>query len=156
MRATGRNFFSHVVRDAGFKERVLKSFNAQPFMHTLGASITHIAAGEVDISVQANPALYQQNGYYHAGVTTSIADSAAGYAAFTLFEVGSDVLTTELKMNLINPAQGDTLVAKGRIVKSGQVLSIVRADVYGVQKGKEDTHVATGLMTMFNVRSKQQ
>ena len=129
------------------------SFEKQTFMKTLGAELVHIAPGEVDIQVVANSKLLQQNGFFHAGVTTSIADSAAGYACYTLFEEGSDVLTTELKTNLLKPAQGDKMIARGRIIKVGKTLSVAKADVYCQSSGEEETHVATGLFSLFQVRN---
>lgn len=90
--------------------------------------------------------LCQQHGYFHAGVTTSIADSAAGYAALSLFAKGLGVLTSEFKLNLLNPATGPVLVARGAVVKPGRLLSVCRADVFG---GADCAiHVATGLFTM--------
>jgi uncharacterized protein (TIGR00369 family) len=79
-------------------------------MSHLGAEMTVRGPGQVDVTVTASPALRQQHGYFHAGVTTSIADSAAGYAAYTLFEADSEVLSTEIKINLLNPAVGDRCV----------------------------------------------
>ena len=112
--------------------------------------------GAVDISCDYATFLLQQHGFFHGGVTTAIADSAAGYAAFTLMDPGSGVLTTEFKINLLNPAEGDRLVARGRVIKPGRTLSICRADVYGITEsaGGVDTnevHVATGLFTMMQM-----
>jgi uncharacterized protein (TIGR00369 family) len=135
------------ARASNFKERVLASFGKQSFLEMLGGEITHIAPGEVDITLTARDGLQQQHGFFHAGVTTTIADSAAGYAAFSLFGVGDGVLTSEFKINLLNPAQGSKLVAKGRVLKPGKMLTICRGDVYAYQDDSE-IHVATGLFTM--------
>jgi uncharacterized protein (TIGR00369 family) len=135
------------VRAENYQERVLTSFGKQSFLETLGGTITHIAPGEVDITLEAKEGLQQQHGFFHAGVTTTIMDSAAGYAAFSLFGAGDGVLTSEFKANLLNPARGDKLVAKGRVFKPGKTQTICQGDVYGYLDGDE-IHVATGLFTM--------
>ncbi|WP_245417884.1 PaaI family thioesterase [Cohaesibacter celericrescens] len=116
----------------------------------MGATISHIAPGQVDIALSAREDLLQQHGYFHAGVTSTIADSAAGYAAYSLFAAGDGVLTSEFKINLLSPAQGETLVARGRVLKSGKQLTICASDVYGLQNGTQ-THVATGLFTLMRM-----
>ena len=150
-----RNFTSSQfkTRDEKYKERVEKSFAKQTFMNHLGAYLSHIAPGEVDVSCNASSDLLQQHGFFHGGVTTSIADSAAGYAAYSLFAPGSAVLTTEFKINLLNPAQGDVLVAEGRVIKPGKTLSICRSDVYALKHDDKSTkvHVATGLFSMMQL-----
>lgn len=115
-------------------------------MATLGVEISRLEPGSVDLRVGFREALRQQHGFFHAGVTSSIADSAAGYAALSLFASGFGVLTSEFKINLLNPATGPWMVAEGRVVKPGKLLSICKADVYG--GGDERVHVATGLFTM--------
>lgn len=160
------------------KRQVLDSFGRSTFMSTLGAKITHIDVGEVDIELECRPHLQQHNGYVHAGVSTSIADSAAGYAALTCFSNSyningvvkdSEVLTTEFKINLLNPAIGSSLVARGRVIKSGKTLTISKADVYAksqddqksknnFEENKEDEreiHVLTGLFTLFQTKPKK-
>lgn len=131
--------------------RVRASFARQSFMTLLGAEICHFAPGEVDIKVPFREDLTQQHGFFHAGATISILDSAAGYAALSLFDAGAGVLTTELKVNLLRPATGDWLVARGRVVKSGKTLSVCRSDVFADRGGCE-SHVATALATMIRSR----
>ena len=133
-------------RDPDFEPRVRASFARQDFMVTLGAGIIRLEPGEVDLAVDSKDGLYQQHGFFHAGVTSSIADSAAGYAALSLFPKGFGVLTSEFKINLLNPAMGPRIVAKGRVLKPGKLLCICQADVYGGAACA--THVATGLFTM--------
>ena len=144
---------SPAVQNPNFARRVTEVIEGQTFMGHLGAALTRVAPGEVEITIAREAReLRQQHGFFHAGVTTSIADSAAGAAALTLFPAGTDVLTTEFKMNLIRPAVGDRLVARGRVVKYGRTLTVCSADVYGVSGTKEEdtteVHVATGLLTM--------
>ncbi len=137
-------------RDPDFAARVRDSFAAQDFMALIGAELIHVAPGEADIALTPRPDLSQQHGFMHAGTTIAIADSAAGYAAMTLFARDRGVLTAELKVNLLNPARGDRLVARGRVVKPGRTLTICQADVVGIDNGRE-THVATALLTMMAV-----
>lgn len=137
-------------RDPNWESRVRTSFGKQHFMTTLGAQIAHCAPGEVDIEMAFADGLTQQHGFFHAGATTSIADSAAGYAAFTLFGAGDGVLTSEFKINLLNPGRGPMLVAKGRVIKPGRTLTVARSDVYSTG-GDTLVHVATGLFTLMRV-----
>ena len=136
-----------VVRADNYQERVRHSFAKQSFLVQMGAEIIHIAPGEVQIALNAREGLQQQHGFFHAGVSTSLADSAAGYAAFTLFAAGDGVLSSEFKINLLNPAEGDRLVAHGRVIKPGRMLTICSGDVFSYSDHGE-THVATGLFTM--------
>ncbi|MBN9081771.1 MAG: PaaI family thioesterase [Rhizobiales bacterium] len=106
-------------------------------MRTLGASILDIAPGAVDIALSPNPAISQQHGFVHAGAVSSIADSAAGYAALSLMPPGVGVLTTEFKINLVAPAAGERIVARGRVIKSGRTLTLAQAEVFAEMQGKE-------------------
>eukprot|EP00873_Tetraselmis_striata_P005409 jgi/Tetstr1/425673/TSEL_016093.t1 len=117
-------------------------------MTTLGAEIAALAPGRVELEAAYHPGLTQQHGFFHAGVTSTLADSAAGYAALSLFEPGHGVLTTEFKMNLLNPGRGDRIRAVGRVIKTGRTLSVVAADVHGFGDFGE-VHIATGLFTMI-------
>lgn len=134
----------------GWEARVRKSFEAQGLMTHLGVEISHLAPGAVDLEIALRPEVTQQHGFFHAGATSAIADSAAGYAALSLFEEGVGVLTTEYKINLLNPAAQRTLVARGRVIKPGRTLTIARSDVYGLGDD-EQVHVATGLFTLMSV-----
>jgi len=120
-------------------------------MGHLGVRILRLAPGAVDLAVDNRPELNQQHGFFHAGVTSAVADSASGYAAYSLFEPGTEVLTAEFKINLVNPARGERLEAEGRVIKPGRTLTVCRSDVYGVL-GAERTLVATALLTMMQVR----
>ncbi len=138
------------ARNPDFETKVRSSFEAQPYMTLVGARMQHVAPGEVDISWTFRGDLTQQNGFMHGGVTASIADSASGFAALTLFAAGSEVLTTEYKVNLLAPATGDAFVARGRVIKPGRMLTVCRSDVFGVDGGNE-TFILTGLFTMMQV-----
>lgn len=134
--------------DPDYEARVRTSFARQAFMRAIGAEILHLAPGEVDLGLRHRTDLTQQHGFFHAGVSATVADSAAGYAALSLYPKGTGVLTTEFKINLLRPAEGKRLVARGRVIKPGRTLTICRSDVYGERDGSE-MHVATLLLSMI-------
>jgi len=109
---------------------VMKSFLRQGLMKTIGAEIIEISQGRVVIEMPIEPQVSQQHGFAHAGATFAIGDSASGYAALTLMPEGSEVLTVEMKINLIAPAAGKRLIAVGEVVKPGRRLMVTRATVY--------------------------
>ena len=131
--------------------RVAASFASQDFMASLGARLTVVDAGRVDIELDVRPGLLQQHGFVHAGVVSAIADSAAGYAALSLLPAGSDVLTAEFKINLLAPARGTRLVARARVVRSGRTLSVCSCDVFALQDGVEK-QIALLVSTVFAMR----
>jgi uncharacterized protein (TIGR00369 family) len=141
--------------DPDFVDRVRNSFNRQGFMMLLGATLTRIEPGSVDIEVPYRADLTQQHGYFHAGVISTVADTAAGYAGYTLFPVGSSVLTVEFKINLIAPAQGNRLSATGRVIKHGRTLTICAFEVYALSAAAPDrgseqrTLCASGMQTLI-------
>jgi uncharacterized protein (TIGR00369 family) len=116
--------------DPAFASAVRASFARQAMMATLGAEIVHLAPGEVDLAAPFAPQFGQQNGFWHAGAVASLADSANGYAAFTLAPAGTDVLAVEFKINLLAPAVGWRFVACGRVVRPGRTLTVCHADVF--------------------------
>jgi uncharacterized protein (TIGR00369 family) len=134
--------------DADFANRVRASFARQQMMEFIGARLTRVEPGLVEIELPFRPELTQQHGFFHAGVTSTIADSAGGYAGYTLFPADSSVLTVEYKMNLLAPADGERLVATGRVVKPGRTLTICELAVVAVKNGKE-TECAHGLQTLM-------
>ncbi|MET9670900.1 PaaI family thioesterase [Streptomyces sp. NPDC006475] len=124
-------------------------------MGHLGARIAHIAPGRVRITLPHRPEVTQQNGYFHAGATSAIADSAGGYAAFTLFPEDTSVLSVEYKINLLAPALGDHIEAIGTVLKSGRTLTVCRLEVFGV-RGDERSLVATGQQTLIRVEARPE
>lgn len=106
-------------------------------MTLIGGELTRVEPGVIEITLPYRSDLTQQHGYVHAGIITTIADSACGYAAYTLMPAGSDVLAVEFKVNLLRPAKGDTFVARAEVIKSGRTLTIVRADVHALAHGGE-------------------
>ena len=133
--------FEHAVRD---------SFAAQQFMGTIGARLARVVASEVEIRVPFRPDLTQQHGFLHAGVVTSALDSACGYAAFSLMPPGAGVLSVEFKTNLLAPARGDELIARGRVVRAGRTVTVCQADAF-MRTGTDETLIATMLATMMTV-----
>lgn len=140
------------VRNEDFEEVVRSSFARQGLMAHLGAELSHVGPGEVRIEVPFRPELTQQHGLFHGGVTTSIADSACGYAALTLMPAGSEVVSVEFKINLFDPARGERLVAHGRVVRSGRTITVCQGEVYAVGPGGE-VHCATMIATMMRTEA---
>jgi uncharacterized protein (TIGR00369 family) len=119
-------------------------------MAHLGAVLETVAPGHVQISCAFRPELAQQHGFFHEGIISTIADSAGGYAAFTLFPEDSGVLTIEFKINLTAPAHGERALAVGEVIRSGRTITVCRIDAY-VDKAGKRTHCATGLATLKTV-----
>lgn len=118
-----------IARDPHFDARVRSSFATQRFMATLGARITRVALGEVEIALDFRNDLTQQNGFLHAGVGASVLDSACGYAALTVMSPERNVLSVEFKVNMLAPASGAEFIAMGRVVKSGKTLVVVSGEL---------------------------
>jgi uncharacterized protein (TIGR00369 family) len=136
--------------DPHYDARVRASFARQPFMAYLGAHITHLAPGQCDVELVYRKELTQQHGFIHGGALASIADSAAGYAAFSLMPAGSSVLTVEYKLNILRPGEGEAVIARARVVKPGRTLTIVQADVFALRAGREHI-VVTSLQTLMRL-----
>jgi uncharacterized protein (TIGR00369 family) len=133
-----------------FAEEVRASFERQRVMELLGASLARVEPGAVDVTLPFREDLTQQNGYLHAGVVTTVADSACGYAAYTLMPPGSEVLSVEFKVNLLSPAAGGAFLAEARVVRPGRTLTVVRCDVFAL-RGGERRAVALMVATMIRV-----
>ncbi|MCA1908867.1 MAG: PaaI family thioesterase [Magnetospirillum sp.] len=117
-------------------ERVYSSFAAQGLMQLYGARITQLDDGLCEIAVTGDDKLRQQHGFFHGGVVAALADTAGGYAAMTRAAADSDVLTVEFKLNLLSPAAGESLLARGEVVKAGKVLMVTRGEVFAVKDGQ--------------------
>jgi len=138
------------ARDAGFQARVRSSFAKQAAMRTIGAEIVHVAPGEVDLRLPFREELTQQHGFMHAGIIGAVADSACGYAAYTLMPAEAAVLSVEYKLNLMAPAAGEAFIARGRVKRAGRTLTVCTADVFAL-KGGEERLIATMTGTMMAV-----
>ena len=111
-------------------QRIYQSFERQTMMQTLGAQLGEVRAGYVEIIAPILPGSLQQHGYAHAALIFAIGDSAAGYAALSVMGEEFEVLTAEMKINLLAPGRDGPLRALGNVEKSGRRLIIVRADVF--------------------------
>ena len=129
--------------------QVRESLGRQSFLRLLGAEAIVVEPGHVVLELPFRDDLCQQNGFLHAGVLTSIADSACGYAALTLMPAGSDVLSVEFKVNLLSPGRGERFRADARVVRSGRTLSVCQADVSALTTGEPDVAVAVMQATMI-------
>ena len=141
-------------RAPDYEARVRESFARQNLMRTIGAVLTVVGPGVVEIELPFREDLTQQHGYLHAGVVTSIADSACGYAALSLMPEGAGVLSVEYKINLLAPASGERMIARARVTRAGRTLTVCAADVFAVAGGHERL-VATMLGTMMSVGGRQ-
>jgi uncharacterized protein (TIGR00369 family) len=126
------------IENAGYEDRIRASFAKQGLMSTLGATLNKVAPGLVEIVIRPMPSISQQHGFVHAGAVSAIADSAAGYASLSLMPANRGVLTTEFKINLVAPAAGDRIIARGRVVKVGRTLTLAQTEVFAESGGQEE------------------
>jgi uncharacterized protein (TIGR00369 family) len=133
-----------------FAARVRESFGRQGAMALLGAELLRVEAGACEIRLPYRPALSQQHGYFHGGIVGTIADSAGGYAAFTLMPADASVLTVEYKLNMLAPGDGDWLSARARV---GRTLVVSAIDVVVSKQGRE-TLCATALQTLMTLHGR--
>lgn len=125
------------IRDPKFEERVKKSFAAQGMMDHIGARLRRIEPGFCEIELPFSNGVSQQHGFFHGGVIGTIADTAGGYAAFTLMGAEDGILTVEFKLNLMAPADGEMLIARGEVIRPGRTLTVCRAEVDIIKDGRE-------------------
>src|SRR5688500_13448531 len=130
--------------DPHFDSRVRESFGRQRAMALIGASLKSVQPGAVEIALPYRDDLTQQKGFVHGGILGMIADTACGYAAFSLMPAGGSLVTVEYKMNILTPARGP-LVAHGKVVRAGRTLTVARAEVYA----EDGSHVATMQQTLM-------
>lgn len=142
-------------KDANFEARVRDNFATQQVMKLIGARITRVEPGVIEIELPMREDLTQQDGYMHAGIVTTVLDSACGYAAYTLMPADSRVLSVEFKVNLLAPAKGDVISVRAEVKRTGRTLTVCTADAFGgsliVRKGSalKETLCATMLATMI-------
>jgi uncharacterized protein (TIGR00369 family) len=142
---------THIPLDPGYAVRVRESFSRQGLMRNLGARLAEVEPGAIEIRVPYREDLTQQHGYFHGGVSATIADTACGYAAYTLTASDATVLT-EFKVNMLAPAQGE-LIARARVVRAGKTLTVCTADVF-TRSGGSEIHCATMLATVICLAGK--
>jgi uncharacterized protein (TIGR00369 family) len=148
-RRMGRNLVERFAR------KVLEGFRRQAFMNTLGAAIECAAPGAVEINMPFNQRHTQQDGFVHAGVITSILDSACGYAAYSLAPEGCNVLTVEFKVNLLAPAVGEKFAARAHVKRRGKTLTVCAADAFAIN-GDQEKLIATMLGTIMTLPNQQE
>lgn len=129
--------------DPNYTARILASFRQQTIMAAIGASVRSVAPGAVEIELPFRADLCQQDGFLHAGIVTTIVDSACGYAAYTLMPRDSRVLSVEFKINFLAPAVGDRFIARGRVARAGRTISVCTGEVVALTG---DTERAIALM----------
>jgi uncharacterized protein (TIGR00369 family) len=137
-------------QDPDFEARARTTFQRQRVMQTIGARVTRVAPGEVEIELPYREDLTQQNGFIHAGIVTTVLDSACGGAALTLMPADAGVLSIEFKTNLLAPARGELLIARARVVRAGRTVTVCTADAL-MREGDREVLVATMLGTMMTV-----
>jgi uncharacterized protein (TIGR00369 family) len=142
-------------KDADWEAKVRASFARQGVMGYIGAELGELRPGWCEIRLPWRPELTQQHGYFHAGIISTVVDSAAGYAGFTLMPEDSSVLSVEFKLNLLAPGDGELLIATGEVIKPGKTLVITRGEVY-VVKGDKLTHCATMQQTLMTMHGKAE
>jgi uncharacterized protein (TIGR00369 family) len=136
-----------------FERRVRDSFARQGLMSFIGAELAEVKPGYCEIRVGYRKELTQQHGFFHAGIVGTLSDTCGGYAAFSLMPADSSILTVEYKLNLVSPGDGDQLIARGEVVKSGRTFTICTTDVIVVKNGVENL-CATSLMTLIALAGK--
>lgn len=136
-----------------FEYRVRSSFSQQSVMNLIGAKIVKVVPGEVDIQIPFRKDLTQQHGFLHAGIITTIVDSACGYAALSLMPTDASVLTVEFKVNFLSPAKGEWFIAKGKVVKPGRTITVCSGEVFTLG-AEEPKLIATMTATMLMLQGR--
>ncbi len=135
--------------DPAFRDRVATAFAAQGFARTLGARLVSVEPGRCEIDCMFHDGLTQHHGMFHAGVLTTLADNACGFAAMSLLPPGGEVLSVEFKISFLRPGAGVAAVARGEVLKPGRTLTTCRADVHMRDASGRETLAATMLATMM-------
>lgn len=140
--------------DAGYAERVRRSFDRQAVMQTLGITLDEVAPGRIVLGMTHQPHLVQQHGFLHAGVVSTALDSACGYAAFSLMPADAAVLTIEFKVNLLAPARGPRFRVEGQVVKAGRTITVTEGRA--IERGERGERlVATMTATVMTVLGRE-
>ena len=120
--------------EQNFKDRVRESFAQQQVMRLIGARLAVVEPGVIEIELPFREDLTQQDGFIHAGIITTILDSACGYAAYSLMPEGSSVLSVEFKINLLAPAKADIIKVRAEVKRAGKTLTVCTADAFASEK----------------------
>jgi uncharacterized protein (TIGR00369 family) len=141
-------------KDSNFAEKVRLSFSLQQVMRTIGAVLTSVEPGAVEIEMPYREDLTQQHGFIHAGIVSTVLDTACGYAAFSLMPEDAAVLTIEFKVNLLAPAQGEMLKVRAEVKRAGKNITVCSADAWAIE-AKQSKIIATMLATVMCLRGRQ-
>jgi uncharacterized protein (TIGR00369 family) len=141
-------------KDPDYITRIQESFARQKFMELINARLGAVSPGFCEVIVPYNTNITQQHSFFHAGIVGTVADNAAGYAAFSLMEKNSSILTVEFKLNLIAPADGELLIGRSNVLKYGKTLTICRSDVFIVKNGSEKL-CAASQSTLIELHNKE-
>ena len=139
----------HQPRNPSFAEEIKQSFAKQTIMSLIGAELSRVEPGVIEITLPYRTDLAQHHGFLHAGVVTTIVDSACGYAAYSLMPPKSEVLSVEFKVTVLRPGKGEVFLAAAEVIKSGKTLTVARADVFGLDQSGRRELIATMLATMM-------
>jgi uncharacterized protein (TIGR00369 family) len=140
-------------KNSNYVEHIEQGFARQAVMEKIKAYLIRIEPGQVEIGLNFREDLTQQHGYLHAGIVTTIVDSACGFAAFSLMPPDSEVLTVEYKVNLVAPAKGERFIATGRVIKPGRTLTVCSGEVIAIE-GEEKRLIAMMQTTMIRLSNK--
>ncbi len=142
------------IRDKNFVKRVQDSFKQQQLMEFIKAELIDVGPGSCSIELPYSKNLSQQDGFFHAGIISTLADNASGYAAYSLMKADSRVLTVEFKINFMTPADGDKIIAEGKVIKNGKTLNICQSEVY-VLKDQKKTLCALAQLTIMGLKPEE-
>ena len=146
---------SKIVPAANFEERIRSSFDRQQAMKTIGAQLTHVSPGTIEIELAYSPNLTQQHGFLHAGIISTALDSACGYAAFSLMPENAGVLTIEFKVNLLAPGKGERFLFRGSVTKPGRTIIVADGQAFAFAADGEAKLIATMTGTMMTVTGRE-
>ena len=141
-------------KNSDFEARVRASFARQGAMTTMGATMTRVAPGEVEIELPWAPGLTQQHGFLHGGVVASVLDSACGFAGFSLMPADCAVLTVEFKINFVAPAKGQRFRMHGVVIKPGRTITLVEGRAWSLDHGR-DQLIATMSCTLMALAGRE-
>lgn len=144
-------------KNSNYVEEIEQGFARQTVMEKIGAYLIRVEPGQVEIGLNFREDLTQQHGYLHAGIVTTIVDSACGFAAYSLMPPDSEVLTVEYKVNLVNPAKGERFIAIGRVIKPGRTLTVCSGEVIAMEGGEKRiiAMMQTTMIRLSNTVEKQ-
>ncbi len=141
--------------DADYEERVRSSFARQVVMTTIGAELTRVTPGIIEIEMPYSRALTQQHGFLHAGIISTALDSACGYAAFSLMPPDAAVLTIEFKLNMLSPGKGERFLFRGSVTKPGRTIIVADGQAYAYAADGEARLIATMTATMMTITGRE-